>query len=257
VADEQPRFRLGVASLPAWLAFFERAGFPLVARHADHALLRTPRGALFALGAEGMRPGEVNYVHPDVAALAAAIPGAELTHTSWGDRVLTTPAPDGTLRFIQPAEHPPAELFRRYLAGPDELEAALAGLSEAELDRPGPGGGWSIRQIAHHPVYGELLWIGHVRMALAEPGREYVVSYGSKQAELAEASRPLEPTLALLRALRAYLRPIVEAIPDALDRYTVDAAGNRTTVADSLAACARHLAEHTDEIRSLSGRARP
>ena len=255
MGEEQPSFTLGVADLDTWLAFLtESAGFPLVERRADHALLRTPRGALFSLGAEGPRPWEVNYVHPDVAALHTRL-GGNLAETSWGDRILTAPAPEGALRFVQPVEHPPAELFRRYLAGAGEIEAALAGLSDAELDRPGPDGGWSIRQIAHHPVYGELLWIGHVRMALAEPGREYVVSHGSKQAELAEATRPLAPSLALLKAMRAYLEPIVEAIPDALDRYTVDAAGNRTTVAQSLAACARHLAEHTDEIRVIRERA--
>src|SRR5688572_12612659 len=124
--DEQPRFRLGVTHLDPWLAFLGRAGFPLVERHADHALLRTPRGALFALGSEGPHPREVNYVHPDVAALHLRLPEATLSETSWGDRILTAPAPEGVLRFVQPVEHPPAETFRRYLAGADELEAALA-----------------------------------------------------------------------------------------------------------------------------------
>jgi hypothetical protein len=253
---EAPRFKLGVADVPAWLAFLERTGFPVVERRADDALLRTPSGALFALGAEGLNPWEVNYVHRDVAALQARLPGAALAETSWGDRILTAPAPEGALRFVQPVDHPPAETFRRYLAGPDALAAALAGLADAELDRPASAGGWSIRQIAHHPAHGEMLLAGQIRVALAEPGREYVVGYGSKQADLADATRPLAPTLAWLRATRAYLRSIVEALPDALDRYTVDPSGSKTTVASSLAQCARHLAEHTDEIVRATARGR-
>src|SRR5687768_11989120 len=105
LTNEQPRFTLGVADVPTWLAFLtDRADFQLV--DAERAWLRTPRGALFALGAEGMRPDEVNYVHPDVDALAARIPGCELAETSWGDRVLTAPAPEGVIRLVQPVEHP-------------------------------------------------------------------------------------------------------------------------------------------------------
>ncbi len=52
-------------------------------------------------------------------------------------------------------------LLKKYLQLPDRLEAAIAGLSESDLDLRGEG--WSIREYVHHTVEGELLWQVNLR----------------------------------------------------------------------------------------------
>jgi hypothetical protein len=41
-------------------------------------------------------------------------------------------------------------LLQRYREGPDQLEAAVRGLSDAELDYQPRDGGWSPREVVHH-----------------------------------------------------------------------------------------------------------
>ena len=42
------------------------------------------------------------------------------------------------------------ELLDRYRRGFAAVEQALEDITEDELDRPGPDGGWSARQVTHH-----------------------------------------------------------------------------------------------------------
>ncbi len=61
----------------------------------------------------------------------------------------------------------------RYAEGPARLEAALAGLTEAQLDLTLAAGGWSIRQIAHHVVDGDDLWKTPIKAALGCPSEPF------------------------------------------------------------------------------------
>ena len=53
------------------------------------------------------------------------------------------------------------QLLARFRTGYTDVEEAVAGLTDATLDRPAPDGGWTARQIVHHlrtakrpPTYG-------------------------------------------------------------------------------------------------------
>jgi uncharacterized damage-inducible protein DinB len=46
----------------------------------------------------------------------------------------------------------------RYADGPKQLEAAIAGLPEVNLDIAERDGTWTIRQILHHIADGDDLW---------------------------------------------------------------------------------------------------
>jgi hypothetical protein len=48
-------------------------------------------------------------------------------------------------------------LLTRYAEGPEQLEAALAGLEETNLDVADTPESWTIRQIVHHIVDGDDL----------------------------------------------------------------------------------------------------
>jgi len=95
-------------------------------------------------------------------------------------------------------------LLKRYLRLPERLEAAIAGLSESELDLRGEG--WSIRQYVHHTVEGELMWQLFLRAIIGTDGIEIPIQwyFAISQDQWADCwasnKRAVEPTLALFRA---------------------------------------------------------
>ena len=60
------------------------------------------------------------------------------------------------------------EILARYASGPGQLEAAIEGLSPAELDLALDGDSWTIRQIVQHVVDGDDLWRVGIKAALGD-----------------------------------------------------------------------------------------
>ena len=71
-------------------------------------------------------------------------------------------------RFSPPA-HIDDEAFQTAVAGiadlPSRLHAAVAGLSDSQLDTPYRDGGWTVRQVVHHLADSHVH--AYVRMKLA------------------------------------------------------------------------------------------
>lgn len=122
------------------------------------------------------------------------------------------------------ASYDPAELLARYVAGPRQLRAALAGLAEADLDHGPPAGGWTIRQLAHHVVDGDDLWKMCVKAALGNDSAVFALEWywAVEQVLWAErwnyAGRALEPSLALFEANRCHVVQLLERVPQSLER---------------------------------------
>ena len=57
-------------------------------------------------------------------------------------------------------------ILAQYADGPAQLESALAGLTETDLDLTLSADSWSIRQIAHHTVDGDDIWKTCIKTAL-------------------------------------------------------------------------------------------
>src|SRR5262249_51361819 len=138
---------------------------------------------------------------------ARGLTDAQLVEQPWGDTTLTVHDPDGyTLGFLSFADLPPDQALALYLQGPAALDAALAGLDPADLDRAPQPGAWTIRQIVHHIVDGDNLWTLPIRVALGSPGAVYNSEWYSPDNAWAEtlnyAGRPIEAALALFRANR-------------------------------------------------------
>ena len=155
----------------------------------------------------------------------------------------------------------PTELLARYLEGPDRLEAAVAGLAGADLDRgPGPGS-WTIRQIAHHVVDGDDIWQMCIKMALGNCGCRFHLEWywDLPQDTWAErwnyAGRPLEPSLALFRANRAHVAQLVGSIPDAWSQHVViawlDGEQEQPSVRDVVDMQAGHTLAHVEDILAI------
>src|SRR5581483_5562150 len=88
-----------------------------------------------------------------------------------GDRVLSAKGPDDyTFQFIQHTRPSFENTLNIYARSLDELDEALAGLSEDEMGLASYEGGWSIRQIVHHIADAEILFGEHMKVALSAPG---------------------------------------------------------------------------------------
>ena len=87
---------------------------------------------------------------------------------------------------------------------PERLRAAVAGLSDAQVDTPYRPGGWTVRQVVHHVPDSHLNSYVRFRLALTEKEPTIKPYDESQWAELADArTAPIEMSLALLESLHA------------------------------------------------------
>lgn len=155
-------------------------------------------------------------------------------------------------------------LLKRYLKLPERLEAAIAGLEEAQLDlKIKTGCTWSIRTIVHHAVEGELVWEGCLRSIIGTDGIEFPIQwyFGLPQDEWVErwayGKRSVEPTLALFRGSTASLVDLLRAVPEeAWEHYgRVIWPGKkeetRLTVRDIVHMHLGHMDQHTADIQAI------
>ena len=143
-----------------------------------------------------------------------------------------------------------SDLIDQYAAGPAEVRAALAGVTAAELDeRPAPDA-WTAREIAHHLADSETNSYLRLRRLLAEDG---VVITGYDEADWARKlryDRPIEPSLAVLDAVRAASTQLLRTLADAdFERAGTHSESGAYSVADWLTIYAAHAHDHADQIR--------
>ena len=100
-----------------------------------------------------------------------------------------------------------------------------------------------------------------MEMALAESGRTYHPNWPTSNQgtakELDYAGRPIEPSLALIRAVHAHILQLAQHVPGAWERYVQDPSGRRRSFGDLVTIVATHILEHIDEIleiRRIHGR---
>jgi uncharacterized damage-inducible protein DinB len=152
-------------------------------------------------------------------------------------------------------------ILARYADGPAQLEAALAGLSEADLDVALTDDAWTIRQIVHHVVDGDDLWKVAIKAALGNSRMlfSYLWYWDIPQDIWAEswnyAGRAVEPSLALFRANRRHIVQLLQTIPAAWERYTLitlpDGEEKSTTISYVVEMQAHHVTHHIDDIRRI------
>jgi uncharacterized damage-inducible protein DinB len=154
-----------------------------------------------------------------------------------------------------------ASIVARYAKGPAQLEEALAGLRDADLDASPARGGWTIRQIVHHIVDGDDLWKPAIKAALGNEQGEFTLDwYWVVPQDLwadrwAYAGRAIDVSLALLKATRAHVTQLLAHVPDAWSRsITLRRPGGETTrltVGSVVGMQADHLQHHLRRILAI------
>ena len=152
------------------------------------------------------------------------------------------------------------EALGTYRRAPDELDSAVAGLSDSDLDRTRAPGEWTTRQIVHHLADGEAHWLTPIKMALLESGSSYHHNTWHQEASpmaLGYSTRAVSASLALFRAQRGHVLQLLVELPGAWERTVEfnwtdsgDESKRQTvSVADVVNMQIRHAAEHIAEIR--------
>jgi len=170
--DNAPAYAMQVSDLATSLAFFtENFGFTLVEQKPDEDVayvLDSDGDPLLLVGpatqdlpsylsapkfvvnlGEGVGFGVDDRDALQAELISKGVTDLQVTQNRLGDRTLHVKAPDYTFEFIQPAEHLFEELLSLYTRSMNELDEALAGLSEAEMGLTLDEDSWSIRQPVH------------------------------------------------------------------------------------------------------------
>lgn len=210
-----------------------------------------------------LHPGEtIPFEEADLDALFAtlnqrSIENIQVVETRWGDRALNVQDLDGyILSFITPAQRSPEGNMAHYVRMVGELDAALACLTESDLDLSRVPESWTIRQIVHHVADMDAFLLQEMKAVLAESGRSYVRNWpGSNELvprTLDYAGRPIEPSVALFQAIREHIEQLVQHMPDAWERYCIEEnRGRKVSFGQLIVGITRHAQEHVDEILEI------
>jgi catechol 2,3-dioxygenase-like lactoylglutathione lyase family enzyme len=279
------RVALKVHNLPTSLTFYvDRLGFQLVKSQpdADVALVLDPYGDHLLLAGPAVEdvrahlrqppiihePGAtLDFAQEDLDARLAMLTARGLTdiqqrQTDEGDRMLIVKDPsNSTILFVQQRSAEKTRML--YLRGGDDVVAALAGLAETDLDLACTPEEWSIRQIVHHLAEMDAMHLMMVTSALAQPGYLFIRNHYDQDDQnrwaetLVFKERAIEPSLALMKAVRQHLAQLFQHIPDHWDRpvrlkfVNEEGEGTEVTVGAVLDGLTWHLAQHCADIREI------
>jgi hypothetical protein len=156
----------------------------------------------------------------------------------------------------------PDAVLARYADGPAQLETAIAGLAEADLDLAQSADTWTIRQLVHHVADGDDIWKVCIKAALGNSGGVFTLQWywDIPQDTWVErwdyAGREIAPSLALFRANRRHVVQLMERNPDGWERHMRiqwphRAEEERISVGDVIEMQANHVAYHIDDIQAI------
>jgi hypothetical protein len=151
-----------------------------------------------------------------------------------------------------------ATLIGEIEKAPKALRAAVAGLSDQQLDTPYRDGGWTVRQVIHHVPESHMNAFVRFKLALTEDEptiKPYNEDLWAKTADV--QSTPPEISLALLEALHARFVPLLRSIkPGEWQRGFVHPEYGPMTLERILGIYSwhgRHHVAHVTELRKRMG----
>ena len=131
---------------------------------------------------------------------------------------------------------------------------ALADITETELDRPAPDGGWTARDVAHHLPDSETNGYIRLRRLIAEDDPVIVGYDQDEYARRLHYDRPIAGSLAVLAAVRASSLELLGSLtPDEWARTGQHSDSGRYSVDDWLGIYTRHPHDHAGQIRRARG----
>lgn len=145
------------------------------------------------------------------------------------------------------------ELISRFRDGYIEVERAVSGLTDDELDRPGPTGGWTPRQVVHHLADSEATAYVRLRKLIAEDDASIQAYDEPEFARRLHYDRPIGSSLAVLKAVRVASLELLESLTSAeWDRRGTHEESGAYSVDDWLRIYSGHSHDHANQIREAT-----
>jgi DinB superfamily len=124
--------------------------------------------------------------------------------------------PIGKFKFpdaVSPEDR--AKFVEQIAEAPAKMKAAVAGLSDKQLDTPYRPSGWTIRQVVHHVPDSHLNSYVRFRLALTEEDPPIKAYHEDRWAELSDArTAPVEASLILLESLHRRWGALLSSLTD-------------------------------------------
>jgi uncharacterized damage-inducible protein DinB len=164
-------------------------------------------------------------------------------------------------RFSPPASPTPAEIRRAIetiASCPKAVRAAVAGLSDAQLDTPYRDGGWTVRQVVHHIADSHINAYIRTRLAVTEDHPRIKAYEENGWAKLEDArTAPVELSLRLIEALHERWVLFLRSLPDDAFTRTLDHPDSGTMAMHRVVFLyewhGRHHVAHITSLRQRKG----
>jgi hypothetical protein len=151
-------------------------------------------------------------------------------------------------------------LIDEYIAGPQKLRAAIAGMTPKEIDATPVPGRWSTRQVVCHLADFEPVYADRMKRVIAE--NEPMMISGDPDvfaAALAYDRRDMEEELQMMEAVRRHVARILRSLkPANFQRKGIHSTDGPLTLATLLERVTVHIPHHIKFIEekraALSGR---
>jgi hypothetical protein len=161
-------------------------------------------------------------------------------------------------RFAPPASSLPgirAAHIQTLRLLPERLRAAVAGLSDAQLDTPYREGGWTVRQVVHHLADSHAMAYTRCKQALTKDWPAEQSYDEAAWANLADSRLPVGVSLALIEGLHGRWVALLEAMSEEDFRkgYNHPERG-REMLVKALAMYDWHSRHHVAHITTLRAR---
>ncbi len=159
-------------------------------------------------------------------------------------------------KFAMPAETTQSSrqaAIQEIASAPAKLRAAVAGLTDAQLDTPYREGGWTVRQVVHHVADSHMNAYVRLRLALTETEPTIKPYEESEWAKLEDAARgPIDISLKLLEPLHdRWVRLLRTVTPEQFARTVRHPEAGLKNIDWLLFLYAWHGRHHTAHITEL------
>jgi uncharacterized damage-inducible protein DinB len=138
---------------------------------------------------------------------------------------------------------------------PRALRAAVANLSDAQLDTPYRPDGWTVRQVVHHVADSHMNAYSRFRLALTEDNPAIKPYDEARWAELEDArTMPVDVSLDLLDRMHARLVTLLRSLHEGDFRRALNHSQNGPMTVDALLGMysghGRHHVAHVSALRN-------